>query len=207
MKIAVAQGLLNSHSYTKYRSIIADLMANGKVSGHQQSEDLLLYTQLNETRMNRLDKKTVIAESAVQKLLHLKKQYVWLVLSEGWCGDAAQLLPIMNKLASFSQHIELKIAFRDENDALMHLFLTNGNRAIPKLIILDKDSSEVIGNWGPRPKGAADLIKSYKRQYGVIDATAKTELQLWYLHDKGISTQNEIIELMLHLEQLSPQTK
>ena len=63
MKIAVAQGLLNSHSYTKYRSIIADLMANGKVSGHQQSEDLLLYTQLNETRMNRLVKNKCMSAS------------------------------------------------------------------------------------------------------------------------------------------------
>lgn len=207
MKVAVAQGLINSHSYSKYRSIVSEALADGKVTGNEQSSDLIHYTELNEARMNRLDKKMVITEENIQKLLLLKKHYVWLVLSEGWCGDAAQLLPIMNKLDSISQHIELKIAFRDENESLMHLFLTDGKRAIPKLIVLDKDSSEVIGSWGPRPKGAADLIQSYKRQYGFIDTTAKTELQLWYLHDKGISTQNEIIELMLHLEQLNPQIK
>jgi len=207
MKIAVAQGLLRSHSYSKYREIVSDLLKERKVSGNEQSADLIHYTELNQVRMDRLDKKMVITEENIQKMLQLKKHYVWLVLSEGWCGDAAQLVPIFNKLDFVSQHLELKIAFRDENIKLMNLFLTNGNKAIPKLIVLDKVSSEVVGSWGPRPKGASDLIKSYKQQYGVVDETAKTELQLWYLHDKGISTQNEIIELMLHLEQLSSQTK
>ena len=205
MKVAVAQGLLNSHSYTKYRAIVTDLLSQGKVSGHQQSADLVHYTELNEVRMNRLDKKIEITEEVVQKLLQLKKQYIWLVLAEGWCGDASQLLPIMNKMANFSQHIDLKIAFRDEHESLMNMFLTNGNKAIPKLIVLDKDAEKVLGNWGARPKGADQLIKSYKEQYGVFDETAKTELQLWYLHDKGISTQNEIADLMLHCEQLNLQ--
>lgn len=206
MKVAVAQGLVNSHSYLQYRSIVTSLLVNGKVTGSEQSQDLVHYTELNEARMNRLDKKMVITEENIQRLLTLKRKYIWLVLSEGWCGDAAQILPIINKMDSISQHIELKIAFRDENEALMNLFLTNGSKAIPKLIVLDKNSEAVLGNWGPRPKGATNLIKSYKQQYGVVDETAKTELQLWYLHDKGISTQNEIVELMLQCEQLNHQT-
>lgn len=206
MKVAVAQGLVNSHSYLQYRSIVTSLLVNGKVTGNEQSQDLVHYTELNEARMNRLDKKMVITEENIQRLLTLKRKYIWLVLSEGWCGDAAQILPIINKMDSISQHIELKIAFRDENEALMNLFLTNGSKAIPKLIVLDKNSEAVLGNWGPRPKGATNLIKSYKQQYGVVDETAKTELQLWYLHDKGISTQNEIVELMLQCEQLNHQT-
>jgi hypothetical protein len=206
MKVAVAQGLVNSHFYLQYRSIVTNLLASGKVSGNEQSKDLVHYTELNEARMNRLDKKMVITEENIQRLLTLKRKYIWLVLSEGWCGDAAQILPIINKMDSISQHIELKIAFRDEHEALMNLFLTNGSKAIPKLIVLDKNSEAVLGSWGPRPKGATNLIKSYKQQYGVVDETAKTELQLWYLHDKGISTQNEIVELMLQCEQLNHQT-
>ena len=206
MKIAVAQSILKSHSYDKYRTIVSDLLTVGKVSGNEQSQDLIHYTELNQVRMNRLDKKMAITEEVIKKIVNLKKNYVWLVLSEGWCGDAAQLLPIINKMASVSQHIELKIAFRDENEPLMNLFLTNGNKAIPKLIILNKEAEEVVGSWGPRPKGATNLIKSYKQQYGVIDETAKTELQLWYLHDKGISTQNEIVDLMIQCEQLNHQT-
>jgi hypothetical protein len=205
MKMAVAEGLLKSHSYIKYRQIVSDLLALGKSSGSEQSEKLTHYSTLNEARMNRLDKKMVVTEANIQKLLSLKKDYTWLVLSEGWCGDAAQLLPIFNKMATLSKHIELKVVFRDENEALMQQFLTNGARAIPKLIVIDKNNSEVLGSWGPRPAGAAQLIKSYKQQYGGIDETAKTELQMWYLHDKGLSTQQELVTLMLRLDQSNPQ--
>ena len=202
MKIAVAEALQKSHSYLKYRNIVTDLLQQGKSSGNQQSEALTHYSELNEVRMNRLDKKMVISEEVIQKLFALKKKYVWLVLSEGWCGDAAQILPVMNKMVSVTKHIDLKIAFRDENDSLMNLFLTNGSKSIPKLIVLESETFNIIGNWGPRPKGASDLITSYKRQYGAIDETAKTELQLWYHHDKGLSTQTELADLMVELDSL-----
>lgn len=202
MKFAIAESLLNSHSYLKYRAAVTDLLKDGKSSGKQQSAELLHYSQLNEARMNRLDKKLVIAEDNIHKLLSLKKKYTWLVISEGWCGDAAQILPVLNKMATITKHIELKIVFRDENDGLMNQFLTNGARSIPKLIVLEESTKSVLGSWGPRPKGATDLITSYKRQYGAIDETAKTELQLWYLHDKGIGIQTEVADLMVELERL-----
>lgn len=202
MKIAIAESLLKSHSYLKYRSIVTGLLQQGKSSGSQQSEALLHYSELSEARMNRLDKKMVISEDNIKKLLSLKKNYTWLVLSEGWCGDAAQILPVLNKMASIAKHVDLKIVFRDENDSLMNAFLTNGSRSIPKLIVLEDGTKNVLGSWGPRPKGATDLITSYKRQYGLIDETAKTELQLWYLHDKGLGTQTEVADLMVELERL-----
>ena len=100
-------------------------------------------------------------------------------------------------MAELSEKIDLKIVFRDENEDLMNLFLTNGTKSIPKLIILDKNTLEVLGNYGPRPIGAKQLILDYKAKHGIVDETAKTNLQLWYLHDKGLSTQKEILDLML----------
>lgn len=196
MKDIIKDSLNRSCSYSEYRSTVSQLLQEGKSSGNTQSEELLHYSLLNETRMNRLEKTIKISEENLLKLQHLNKEYVWLVLSEGWCGDAAQLLPIISKLASHSDKIELKIVFRDENEDLMNLFLTNGGKAIPKLIILNKETLEVIAEWGPRPAGAIKLVKDYKEKFGVIDETIKTELQLWYLHDKGISTQNEILNLI-----------
>ena len=92
------------------------------------------------------------------------------------------------------------MALRDENEELMNHFLTNKSKAIPKLIMIDKGTGSVLGDWGPRPQGAIDLIENYKEKFGVIDETAKADLQLWYLHDKGVSTQNEIIRLLQDLE-------
>jgi hypothetical protein len=200
MKTIISKALINSFSYSEYRKTIIDLLTIGKSTGNEQSDDLVQFSILNETRMHRLDKTIVISDDVINKLNSLKNNYIWLVLSEGWCGDAAQIMPILNKMALAAQSIELKIVFRDENPDLMNLFLTNGAKAIPKLIVLDKKTLNIEANWGPRPKGALELIANYKEKQGKIDANAKTELQLWYLHDKGFSTQNEVSELMISIE-------
>jgi hypothetical protein len=200
MKTVIAKALINSYSYNEYRKIISDLLIEGKSSGAIQSDDLTHYSSLNETRMHRLDKTIKFSEDILLKLQSLKSDYIWLVISEGWCGDAAQLLPIFNKMDEVSDKIEMKIVFRDENKELINLFLTNGAKSIPKVIILDKNTLNVEGNWGPRPKGAIELIQNYKEKFDAIDENVKTELQLWYLHDKGLSTQNEIADLLLAIE-------
>jgi hypothetical protein len=201
MKIPVAKALFNSHSYPEYRKLVSDLLLEGKSTGNEQSDDLKHYSELNETRMNRLDKTIKITDENSLKLKNLNNEYIWLVISEGWCGDAAQLLPVINKMAIDAGKIELRIVLRDENDELMKLFLTNKKKSIPVVIVVDKETGSVLGKWGPRPKGATDLITDYKKEFGVIDEIVKTNLQLWYLHDKGISTQNELVNLMLDLEQ------
>ena len=199
MKIPVAKALFNSHSYSEYRKLITDLLLEKKSTGVLQSENLTHYSELNATRMNRLDKTMKITEENSTKLQSLKSEYIWLVISEGWCGDAAQLLPIINKMAEESGKIELKIALRDENEELMKLFLTDKKKSIPILIVVEKETGSVLGNWGPRPQAAADLVNDYKKEFGAIDETLNNNLQLWYLHDKGITTQNELVNLMLKL--------
>ncbi|MFV8324413.1 thioredoxin family protein [Flavobacterium sp. ZS1P14] len=200
MKIPIAKALFNSHSYSEYRKLVSDLLFDGKSTGNEQSEELTRYSSLNGTRMDRLDKTMRIPEENSLKLKNLTREYIWLVISEGWCGDAAQILPILNQMTIVSENkIEMKIVLRDENEELMKLFLTNKKRAIPKLIVIDRETGSVLGSWGPRPKGAKDLIDDYKKEFGVIDEKTKTELQLWYLKDKGLSTQEEIIALLQNL--------
>lgn len=200
MESIIQSSLPNSITYETYRNTINALLKEGKSTGHEQSESLTHYSELNVTRMNRLEKTMTIAAEFVEQLKALKGDYLWLVISEGWCGDAAQLVPIFHKMADLSPNIEMKIALRDDNEALMNLFLTNGARSIPKLIIIDKNTLEVLGDFGPRPQGAKQLILDYKAEHGVVDETAKTNLQLWYLHDKGLSTQQEIMALMAAAE-------
>ena len=206
MNSIIENSLLQSHCYVDYRNHIKDLLKEGKSTGKEQSEALIHYSELNEARMNRLEKTVIISTEISQKLNQLNGDYVWLVISEGWCGDAAQILPVIYKMAELSKKIDLKIVFRDENEDLMNLFLTNGTKSIPKLLILDKSTLEVLGDFGPRPIGAKQLILDYKAKYGIVDETAKTNLQLWYLHDKGFSIQKEILDLILKIDLAAAQT-
>lgn len=196
MKNIIEKALLASFTYEEYKALVSKLIEAGKSTGHNQSDDLLHYSQLNETRLKRLDKTIVVEDSIALALNNIDTTFTWLVISEGWCGDAAQLLPIMNKMAELSDRIDLRIVLRDDNKDLMDLFLTNGSQSIPKLIILDTETKEVLADWGPRPKPARKLIADYKALNGVVDEPIKIELQKWYLHDKGLTTQREIMEFM-----------
>ncbi|MEO6175561.1 MAG: thioredoxin family protein [Flavobacterium circumlabens] len=201
MKSIVAKALFNSYSYSEYRKLVTDLLSEGKSTGDVQSESLTHYTSLNEARMNRLEKTIKIAEDTIEKLQKLENHYIWLVISEGWCGDAAQILPIINKMAQGSdKKVDLRIVLRDANEELMSQYLTNGGRAIPKVIVICKEAGIVRTDWGPRPKGATELMANYKKEFGVIDEKIKTDLQLWYLADKGVSVQEELLEIMENIQ-------
>ncbi|WP_353079588.1 thioredoxin family protein [Flavobacterium sp.] len=195
MKSIIQSALQNSHSYTEYRTLVSKLISEGKSTGNEQSADLLHYSELNEVRMKRLEKTLKLDLEVEKALQNLKSKQTWLVISEGWCGDAAQILPIIKLMTEVSENIDFKIVLRDENEALMNQFLTNGAKSIPKLLVLD-ESFNLINHWGPRPEGAKNLIIEYKANHGIVDEAAKIALQKWYLDDKGISTMKEIVKLI-----------
>jgi hypothetical protein len=200
MKEIIANSLQKTISYTDYRALVRNLLAEGKATGPEQSEDLTNYSRLNDRRMKRLDKTIKISEEVMLAFQKLKQPQTWLVLTEGWCGDAAQNIPVLNKIAEATEQIDLKIVLRDEHLPLMDLFLTNGGRSIPKLIALDKDNN-VIDSWGPRPTTATKMAADYKEKNGALDLVFKEDLQVWYNKDKGKSVQEDFINLILKLSE------
>ena len=191
IKKIIEEALQKAVSYASYRTLIA----SGKSSGPIQSEELLNYSKLNDRRMTRLDKTIKLSQETLLTLKKIDKPVTWLVLTEGCCGDAAQTLPVINKIADESDLITLKIIFRDEHEELMNHFLTNGGKSIPKLLVLNFDN-EVLNTWGPRPNIASEMVQDYKNKYGQLDATFKQELQVWYNKDKGVNIQNNMIDLL-----------
>ncbi|MFT6960032.1 MAG: hypothetical protein ACJA17_001130 [Polaribacter sp.] len=198
MREIIEDSLKKTISYLDYRTLVHNLLAEGKSTGQEQSEDLTKYSLLNDRRMERLDKKIKISYETIQEFQKIKQPQTWLVITEGWCGDAAQNLPVLNKIAATADHIDLKVVLRDENLALMDLFLTNGGRSIPKLIALDKDNN-VIGSWGPRPTVATKMVADYKEKNGALDPEFKQDLQVWYNKDKGQSVQEDFVGLATKL--------
>lgn len=191
----IKNSLNNTITYPAYRNLVKSLITEGKSTGTEQSEDHLTFSILNDKRMDRLDKTLKVSAATQNSLENLEKGFTFLVIAEGWCGDAAQILPIINKVAEASEKIDFKIVLRDENEDLMNQYLTNGSKSIPKVLILDHDN-KVLDSWGPRPAVASQMVVDYKAQKGSIDEEFKKNLQIWYNSDKGNNTQNELIGLL-----------
>ena len=195
IKKIIEQALQKAVSYASYRTLISDLITYGKSSGPIQSEELLNYSKLNDRRMTRLDKTIKLNQETLLTLKKIDKPVTWLVLTEGWCGDAAQTLPVISKIADESDLITLKIIFRDEHEQLMSQFLTNGGKSIPKLLVLNSEN-KVLNTWGPRPNIATKMVQDYKNKHGKLDAAFKQELQVWYNKDKGVNIQENMLGLL-----------
>lgn len=182
-------------TYSEYRELIDRLATEEKTTGPLQNEDLLSYTQLNIHRMKRLDKSISIEDELAEKLSHMTCPIRWLVLTEAWCGDAAQNVPILAKMAELAPTIELRLVLRDEHTDIIDSFLTNGSRAIPKLIIMDAEMN-VIGTWGPRPKEVQDMVMENKRSNEMPYSEFAKVVQKWYARNHGVSLQKEMEEVL-----------
>lgn len=184
-----------SVSYDAYKQLVEHLLAAGKVTGPQQSEALMHYSQLNLQRMHRVEKTIQLIPEVKEKLLPLHQPQIWLVLTEGWCGDASQSVPVMQALANVNPNIRLRILLRDENLELMDRYLTNGtSRSIPKLIALDPDTGKELFTWGPRPTALQETFYGMRSE-GLSYDVIKEELQRWYNKDRTVTIQQELATL------------
>src|SRR6056297_4347236 len=98
--------------YEAYRSMIDDLLGEGKTTGTNHSDAMIDYTKMNVQRMKRLDKQVELSESLQEELEALDRKRIWLVLTEAWCGDAAQNVPVITKMAEQTDNIDLKFILR-----------------------------------------------------------------------------------------------
>jgi hypothetical protein len=182
-------------SYEAYKKLVDDLLVAGKAMGINHSEAFLHYSHLNQQRMHRLDKTISLAEDIKAQILSIKEPQTWLVLTEGWCGDAAQSLPVMQALTELNPLLQLRLILRDENLELMDQYLTNGvSRSIPRLIALNTNTLKELFTWGPRPTPLQELFYRMKAE-GMDDHPIKEELQRWYNTDKTVTIQKEIASL------------
>ena len=92
-----------------------------------------------------------------------------LALSEDWCGDAVNLLPVLARLTEEVAGLDLRVLSRDQNPDLMDAHLTDGkSRSIPVVLLLDVDYVE-RGWWGPR----AGTLTGVGRQGGPLHALGR----------------------------------
>ena len=183
-------------SYQVYRSMIDGLLQQEKTTGTNHAADMIEYTRMNVQRMKRIDKTYLPSEKALRVLSEYKPKENWLVITEAWCGDAAQIIPALHTLSGLSDGIEMRMVLRDENLDLMDAHLTNGvSRSIPILIRLSADDFAIIGKWGPRPSSAQKILIESKENALSYEAT-KEAVHLWYARNKSKEIEEEILRFL-----------
>jgi len=195
-KEVIKSALERAYSFSQYIELIEKLHLEEKATSFQDNPDFYSYSALGLRRMVRIHKKHTLTAELAQIIETISEPQTWLIISESWCGDASQTLPILVKAAEHNHLITCKIALRDSEPNLMEFYLTNGGKSIPKLAILDKDLNE-LGVWGPRPEPAQKLVLENKAKPEPLPYSEFNVLiQKWYNSDKGLTTETELVSTL-----------
>ncbi|RMF55622.1 MAG: thioredoxin family protein [Calditrichaeota bacterium] len=189
------------HNGMTYDEFVQRMVEKARVAESITPEDdeQLYYTRLNYQRTSRIQKTYQVSERLKELLQGINQPQLWMVLTEAWCGDSAQTLPILAKMTECNPNIQLRILLRDENLDIMDQYLTNGTRGIPKLVAFDEVGNELF-TWGPRPREAAELYRQLKAE-GKEKEEIYLELHKWYAKDRGKSVEKEFMKILEQLNQ------
>lgn len=186
-------------TYTQYRELLHQTIQN-KENMTAAQRQMLPYIETNIGLMDGWDQRAALTEE-IKAAIDSWEPATWLVLTEGWCGDAANIIPLFQKIADHSKgKIKLRLLLRDENTVLMDNYLTDGGRAIPKVIMYNETFTE-LANWGPCPAVLHAQKKPWKEEAGKDFQILIRKVNEWYEADQGITTQAELLALPVLNEQ------
>ena len=151
------------------------------------------YIPLNKSRFTRSLKQGVITKELTEVIRSIHEKQDWIIITEPWCGDAAQIVPYLFKMATLNPLINVEIQLRDSTSEI-DSYLSHGKMSIPKLIVRNQEGADRFV-WGPRPQKLEAIYLELKNKNENID-NVKTILQKWYNEDKGKEIQEEIMELI-----------
>lgn len=180
-------------TFGEYYALLEKLLAEGKTTGEQQTHERLEHARLNLSRMKRIGQQFATEEESMAILHAVKGNIRLLFIVEGWCGDAAQIVPALEKMVQ-ARGWESKYILRDEHPEVMDMFLTHGSRSIPAVIALDEEGTVLNGHWGPRPSLLADLVQHWKAEMSKEEWHKM--MHTWYAKDKGSTLQMDFANWM-----------
>ena len=186
----LAKDLDSALSYAAYSRYSEDLLETiSRDTGNPMKE----YARTNWRILQRL-KRSVILTEELRRALSDSQEMIFVILTEGYCGDSAQTFPVFGLMQEkFPDKITIRVVLRDEQPELAALFFHT--RAIPRLICLDKQSLKERFSWGNRPAPAQALMDALKTQRATPNEKA-IALHEWYAHDKTMTLQQELTRLL-----------
>lgn len=194
-KSLIKEKLQSALSYSQFKELSESNVKSVNPEFLNEAEKAYYdFRKLNLARVSRLEKLYRPTDKATSIIVNISSPQTWIVITEDWCGDSAQSLPVIASLSEMNNNISLKIVLRDSNPDLTDLYLTHGKRSIPKLITFDNELNEIF-QWGPRPQAAKSLVDELSKK-GLNKQEIIKQLHLWYAKDSGYSTESEIVELI-----------
>ena len=176
-----------------YKKLFEDIISKECTQAPYDNEGYVNYVKLNFSRTKRWVKKGILNPEIIEVIEGIDKPQNWMLITEPWCGDAANSVPFIEKMAQLNTNISLEIQLRDSGSEI-DSYLTNGGRSIPKLIVRNEEGDDLF-SWGPRPKEAQAIVNKQKGSDAPMDEKY-AELLLWYKDDNGESIQKELLDLL-----------
>ncbi len=168
-------------------------MDNERFGGAPTFSEYLATVEKNAELWHGVYERVRLPEDLVAEARAIPGTWRLVTLSEDWCGDAVNTLPVIAHLADAAGW-DLRVFSRDENDDLMDGHLTNGrSRSIPVVIVYDECWNEV-GWWGPRPTE----VQAWVMEEGLsLDSPDRYKVvRRWYAKDRGRTTLREILSIL-----------
>jgi hypothetical protein len=192
-RIITNSTLENSISFDEYMTLTRNIVNSDEPSGMYANTSTHRYTRSNLERMQKVLDNMVVNQKLYNTLSDLQTEWIWVVITEPWCGDASWGTPALYTISLCSDKIDFRILLRDDNTGVMKAYQTAGTDSIPKLICLRKNTLEEIGTWGPRPQELHALVLSLKNNPIIDYREGVRALHSWYEQDMTKSIQEEIL--------------
>ncbi len=195
-KIFIEKRPHNGFTFEDYADELKKYIDNTNPQNLTESEiKFFEFTKLNIYRSNRALRTYRPSPEILSAVEKIMSEQIWMVLTEGWCGDSAQTLPYIFMMTKENPNIKLRILLRDSNLDIMDKYLVNGKaRSIPRLVIFDADGNE-LALWGPRPAAAQQIVDTLKAE-GKDMHDIHEKLHLWYGRNRGKSVETEFVEIV-----------
>ena len=162
---------------------------------------MLASAQKNAELWQAVWRRAQVDEAYLLRVAALPGMWHLLALSEDWCGDAVNTLPVVARLAELVPNLDLRVLGREANPDLMDAHLTGKSRSIPVVIVFDDEFRE-RGWWGPRP---TVLQRWVSGQGQLLEKTARyREARSWYARDRGRTTLDEVVSLVERSAAIAP---
>jgi len=187
--------LAETISFEEYLKLTSDILEE-KVprAGIYLNDKTFRYTLSNQKRMKNVLDNIVLNQKLYNLISGLEENWIWLVITEPWCGDASWGVPALCMIASASDKIDFRILLRDAHPEIIKAYQTAGSDSIPKLVCLRQSDLKVLGAWGPRPKQLHEMVLKFIDTPNFDYRESVRMLHAWFEEDMTKSTQEEIID-------------